>query len=287
LRGMGINNVTFDWLLKLEAADIIGHGETMLELGPQDIVVSPLHVMARLSQFQRPDLDLNSLIGAGGRLSRSSQRILYTALGVGQYLSADIWDPRADYRIDLNYPVQDQFRKFDLITNIGTAEHVFNVAQVFITIHQLLNEGGIVLHTLPSLGDCNHGFWNIHPTVYFDLARENGYEILDYQYVDNMFIRSLKMNQSEELEALTARFDFDALPIKINFSSRSAPFQVQNPHFTQMAATQYLNNAADPEIRRVLQEQPTKLFDYSYVAMRKLPSLGQQGFKFPAQSEYL
>lgn len=284
---MGINSITFDWLLKLEAAGIVGHGETMLELGPQDIVVPPLHVMARLSQLNRPGLDIGSVIAPGGGLSRSSQQVMYAALGIGQYLSADIGDPRADYRIDLNYPVQDQSRKFDLITNIGTAEHVFNVAQVFITIHQLLKDGGVVLHVLPTLGDCNHGFWNVHPTVYFDLARENGYEILDYRYVDNMFGRSLAMSQSEGLDALSARFDFDALPIKINFGSRTTPFQIQNPHFTRMAAIQYLNNAADPDIRRILQEHPTKLFDYCFVAMRKLPSMGQTGFTFPAQSEYL
>lgn len=284
---MGINNVTFDWLLKLEAAGIIGHGESMLELGPQDIVVPPLQVMARLSQFQRPGVEIGSVIAAGGGLTPFSQKIMYAALGIGQYLSADIGDPRADYRIDLNYPIQEHLRTYDLITNFGTAEHVFNVGQVFVTIHQLLKDGGIVLHVLPTLGDCNHGFWNIHPTVYFDIARENGYEILDYRYVDNMWVRSFKMNQAEGLDALSARFDFDALPVKINFASRTTPFQIQNPHFTRMAATQYLNNAADPDIRRVLQDNPTKLFDYCFVAMRKLPSLGQTGFRFPAQSEYL
>ncbi len=283
---MAINTVTIDWLLKLQSDGVIGHGETMLELGPQDLMASLPHVMARLQQLDRAGVDINAVIDNGG-FSPSSQKILYAALGVGRYYSTDIVDARADYRIDLNYPVQTPLNGFDLITNFGTAEHVFNVAQVFMTIHQLLKDGGVVLHILPALGDCNHGFWNIHPTVFFDIARENGYEILDYQYMDNAYGRWFALHQTEGLEAMTARFDFASLPVKINFSNRLAPFQAQNPHFTAMAAAQYLNNANDPETQRHLKQNPTLLFDYSYVAMRKLPSLGQPLFKFPSQSMYV
>ena len=283
---MGINIVIFDWLLKLQADGLIGHGETMLELGPQDIMVTPLHAMARLHPLSRPGLDISSVI-AGGTISPSSQKTLYAALGVGQYLSSDNMDERADFLIDLNHPVQGNSRQFDLITNFGTAEHVFNVAQVFVTIHQLLKDDGVVLHILPALGDVNHGFWNIHPTVYFDIARDNGYEILDFRYVDNMAIRALRMNEAEGLEDLSARFDFDALPVRIDCSNRLVPFQVLNPHFKQIAGAQYIKNTADPDFQPILRQDPSRVFDYCFVAMRKLPSLGQSVFKFPTQSMYV
>ncbi|OIQ73062.1 hypothetical protein GALL_453030 [mine drainage metagenome] len=283
---MAINTVTIDWLLKLQSEGVIGHDETMLELGPQDLMAALPHVMGRLQHLDRAGVDINAVVENGG-LSPSSQKILYAALGIGRYFSSDIADPRADFRIDLNQPVQSHLGTFDLITNFGTAEHVFNIAQVFMTIHQLLKDGGVVLHILPALGDCNHGFWNIHPTVYFDIARENGYEILDYQYMDNAYVRWFALHQTEGLEAMTSRFDFSSLPVKIQYSNRQAPFQAQNPQFTAMAAAQYLNNATDPDTQRHLRQNPTLLFDYSYVAMRKLPSLGQSAFKYPSQSMYI
>ena len=38
-------------------------------------------------------------------------------------------------------------------------------------------KNGLVYHGLPHQGQYNHGFFNYHPTLFFDLAAANNYEI--------------------------------------------------------------------------------------------------------------
>jgi hypothetical protein len=78
--------------------------------------------------------------------------------------------------LDLNYPI-DLGRQFDTVINHGTAEHVFNIAQVFRTIHEHTVPGGLMLHESPFTGWIDHGFYSMQPTLFFDLAEFNGYAL--------------------------------------------------------------------------------------------------------------
>ena len=77
---------------------------------------------------------------------------------------------------DLNYPYSEN-TKYDLITNFGTTEHIFNQFEVYKTIHNLVKPNGFMLHFLPYQGFYNHGFYNYHPTFFFDLGKANNYII--------------------------------------------------------------------------------------------------------------
>ena len=77
---------------------------------------------------------------------------------------------------DLNYPYSEN-TKYDLITNFGTTEHIFNQYEVYKTIHNLVKPNGFMLHFLPYQGFYNHGFYNYHPTFFFDLGKANNYKI--------------------------------------------------------------------------------------------------------------
>jgi hypothetical protein len=80
-------------------------------------------------------------------------------------------------RLDLNAPVQLD-RRFDLVINHGTAEHIFNVAQVFRTAHDYTVPGGYMIHESPFTGWVDHGFYNVQPTLFFDLAEVNQYYLV-------------------------------------------------------------------------------------------------------------
>lgn len=67
---------------------------------------------------------------------------------------------------------------FDLVTNNGTGEHIFNQASVFEWAHALCKPGGMMLHVLPWTGYLNHGFFSYHPVLFRDLAGANDYEIV-------------------------------------------------------------------------------------------------------------
>ncbi|MDZ4372185.1 MAG: hypothetical protein U1C74_12275 [Phenylobacterium sp.] len=86
-------------------------------------------------------------------------------------------------RLDLNRPVQLEAR-FDFVLNLGTLEHVFNIAQALETIHNHSRPGGLMLHGMPMSGWLDHGFYSFNPTFYFDLARANRYEVLSAVYAE-------------------------------------------------------------------------------------------------------
>ncbi len=84
-------------------------------------------------------------------------------------------------QLDLNQPVElDQ--TFDLVFNFGTGEHIFNVYQFFKTIHELTKPGGLMLHVMPFQGWVDHGFFNFQPTLYWDLAESNNYDVVGFSF---------------------------------------------------------------------------------------------------------
>jgi SAM-dependent methyltransferase len=101
----------------------------------------------------------------------------YRKLGCARYVSLD-GNGRGTHTVDLNYPLAIDLGTFDLVTNFGTSEHCFNQAQVWGTIHDLTRPGGLMVSELPHQGFLDHGFYNVHPCLFRDLAAANGYEIV-------------------------------------------------------------------------------------------------------------
>ncbi len=97
--------------------------------------------------------------------------------GPSRYMALDMHGSPESTFVDLNkeYSCNEEF---DLVTNLGTSEHIFNQAQVFRTIHDLTAVNGLMFHGLPYQGQYDHGFYNYHPTFFFDLAAANDYQII-------------------------------------------------------------------------------------------------------------
>jgi SAM-dependent methyltransferase len=105
----------------------------------------------------------------------------YTALGFRSYDAIDVNSMYGSLIMDLNVDLREAYgfeTVYDLVTNNGTGEHVFNQAAVFKNMHQLTRVGGVMLFVLPFYNWLNHGFFNFNPLVFTDLAAANGYEIL-------------------------------------------------------------------------------------------------------------
>lgn len=105
----------------------------------------------------------------------------YKTIGCGGYASIDA-NGRATLKADLNDPLparhESLFGLFDLVTDFGTGEHIFNQAQVFMTLHGLAKPGGYIAIDRPCRGMEDHCFYSIHPTLLHDLAAANGYAII-------------------------------------------------------------------------------------------------------------
>jgi SAM-dependent methyltransferase len=85
-------------------------------------------------------------------------------------------------RVDLNdgHATAEAVRDgdFDVVINHGTAEHIFNIAQVFRTMHDACADGGLMVHDAPFTGWIDHGFYCLQPTLFYDLAAANNYEVV-------------------------------------------------------------------------------------------------------------
>lgn len=96
------------------------------------------------------------------------------------YVALDIFEAEHTIVFDLNCnaPGPDLAGRFDLVTNFGTTEHVFNQVESFRTIHDLLKPTGVAYHDLPFAGYLYHGLFR-YDSLFFDaLTAANKYTLV-------------------------------------------------------------------------------------------------------------
>lgn len=176
---MGLNAEMVRILVELRPQLGFG-GLSVIELGAQDLCAAPEVVDHILAQ------------GGVGTVSGAivTARALYERLGYSRYECIDATDLHGARIFDLNCNVAQEYGftdQFDVVTNLGTAEHCFNQYEVFRNIHEMCKVGGYIIHAAPCAGNVNHGFFNYHPRFFADLAAANKYRIVrlaftvDYQ----------------------------------------------------------------------------------------------------------
>lgn len=107
---------------------------------------------------------------------------LYKSLGCGRYESID--GNRAGTILhDLNLPLPD-IGTFDLVTDFGTGEHIFNQLQVWQTIHALVKVGGYIGVIRPEQGYPGHCFYRTDECVFRDVAAANAYDIVKLERIE-------------------------------------------------------------------------------------------------------
>lgn len=107
----------------------------------------------------------------------------YRALGFSDYTAIDVNSKYGSLIMDLNSDLRSTYdfeNTYDLVTNNGTGEHIFNQCAVFKNMHDLVKVGGVLLFVLPFYNWMNHGFFNFNPVLFADLAEANRYEIVRF-----------------------------------------------------------------------------------------------------------
>jgi hypothetical protein len=96
------------------------------------------------------------------------------------------------HKFDLNEPIQLD-RRFQVVINHGTAEHIFNIGQVFRTMHDYAVPGGMMIHESPFTGWIDHGFYTLQPTLFFDIAEANQYRLVLMCIEDTRAFQALRI----------------------------------------------------------------------------------------------
>ncbi len=144
----------------------------------------------------------NQLIGGHGQATGlksfiPTSKVFFECLGF-EHTSIDINGLDGAIPLDLNEPIidEDLTGQFDIVTNIGTSEHVSNQAMCFENIDRLCRDGGIIINASP-YGDVwgdHAGHWYLHQSFY-DLAEKYDYEFLTHPVLLNQRFRKGKWDQ--------------------------------------------------------------------------------------------
>lgn len=155
----------------------------LLALGRQQVLLSD----AALADVIRARFDLNDaavaaeirelhVSAADGGLDRA----IFRRLGFSEVASLDISPYEgADILGDLNDPALGAAwaERFDVVADLGTLEHIFDLPRGLANIVQMLRVGGRVIHCSPWWGHLNHGYYMMSPVLYDDYYRANAFEI--------------------------------------------------------------------------------------------------------------
>lgn len=120
--------------------------------------------------------------------------------------------------IDLCKPF-DLDRKFDLVTDCGTSEHVYDLYECLRNVHNHTRVGGYIYHVNPAPGSWpGHGNWYRDPTFYVCYASLCGYNLIE-THTDYVLGNSdTGWNTWATLQRGSQEFPsrelFDSLPIK-------------------------------------------------------------------------
>lgn len=115
---------------------------------------------------------------SGGQEYSDSTYSYFEQLGFSKYLAIDLNTKMRAVVMDLNKDCRKEYNfteQFDLVTNNGTGEHIFDQKTVFENMHNMTKVGGIMLNVQPMIPWLNHGFYNFHPVLFRDLAYANNY----------------------------------------------------------------------------------------------------------------
>jgi len=152
LRDMAINSKTLKYIEDMiEKAGFEMKGLKMCELGNQKMVSNHPNSVTAKQYF-------------------SSLEVKHTSI--------DINGKDGALKLDLGKPIS--LSGFDVVTNLGTSEHVKNHKECFNNINNFCRVGGIIINVLPAKGSwLKHKCYRRYTTEWFlKLAEDKNYEIL-------------------------------------------------------------------------------------------------------------
>ncbi len=239
----------------LECRNLISNNKAeAIDLGSQTASINSTFVSNLINQnksikkLQKKNLEILS------KREKFNTKDYFMSIGFKDYKSIDINGAYESFQFDLNKNILKIYnfnKKYDLVINNGTGEHVFNQYALFLNFHNLTKVNGIMLNILPFIDWINHGFYNFNPIFFADLAASNNYEILKISLANR-----------------------DGSELKLDSNNFSILFEQIKPHRNDSKFNKMIEIAKDKIGKNIL----------LVVVSRKL---SEESFKIPLQGKYL
>jgi hypothetical protein len=166
----------------------------------------------------------------------TSTKDFYTSIGFKKYVAIDVNTERDAIAMDLNLDISKAYNyteQFDLVTNNGTGEHVFNQYTVFKNAHDLCKVGGFMIHVLPFYRWVDHGFFNYNPNLFPCLANQNGYELRelwiassDTVYLHKLSVKDLSRNKGHRGNLKLDTWESDPMVAAVFKKVKDSKFEI-------------------------------------------------------------
>ena len=183
--------MNLECMLLLQKLGLLSSGEIrFLDIGPQNVYFCTADQIKKLLAGRGIADDNADLLPEIERLvyhstPRPDERTTLFSeiadLANIEYNSFDVCPAIKTELLDLNFDVlPDKHRSYyDIAINFGTTEHILNQWNCFSVIHDAVRPGGVMYHVLPATGYLDHGYYCYTPLFFEDLAKANGYEIVE------------------------------------------------------------------------------------------------------------
>jgi SAM-dependent methyltransferase len=245
--GVGYKNLLrLAWLFERGLVPARG---SVLELGSQNITAAEYE-----EQFERIVEAMRGRAGQEGMIDRAAVRGLadggkmssFLEMCGCEYHALDIFEDDKVTLYDLNlHDLPEAFKNhFDLVTNFGTTEHVFDQVRCFRTMHDAAKAGGVLYTDVPMGGYLYHGYFLYTPLFFKHLALANDYEVIfDYYGVSSIPTGT----PSEMLRGGYASDDYRDACVEFAFRKVvNAPFRLPLEIGTSLGITDKVWNGAPP-----------------------------------------
>lgn len=181
---MGMSIGTLKAALELKGRGIFDGIDSVLDMGSQELHLGYddfVHMCK--SAGLNPDGDEFEKVRNFPDYPRCSTKFFWQLLGARSAVCSDINREHDSIYIDLNQPLNDPSLegKFDLVTDFGNNEHVFNVGEAYRTMHRLCRKGGLLW--INQRVYCGNGFFCFDQSFFEGLAAANRYGVVYSAYV--------------------------------------------------------------------------------------------------------
>ncbi len=180
--GLGIAQVT--GLLELYNLGYLKGKSNVLDIGSQELHLrkNDLKNLCNQTKMDISEIDKYPDIDMYPAKPRCSSKHLWKSLGIENYSSIDINEEHGSLKHDLNLPFEkkDYFNKFDIVTDVGSCEHVFNIPEAYKTVHKITKPGGLIIIYQAKIG--GNGYYQFDRFFFEGLAAANNYKIVISNY---------------------------------------------------------------------------------------------------------
>lgn len=168
------------WLLCSTLSSNGQNYRSILQLGEQGGILTKRELQRVRVEFGMAPVSFDDRDPSDPYINHPTSQEIFRSLGFREVASLDVNGYEAcDVVHDLNVPLPLVERRYSVIFDGGTSEHVFNQPQLLQTLHELCEVGGLIIHYTPVNNHVDHGFYQFSPAFHYEYYRANGYKIVN------------------------------------------------------------------------------------------------------------